>query len=106
MAQVHQDKGTFGFKVYHEHLDWWSNDTGYSFGPFNFGPFAVKSTKTPDRILRIEISPLFERTVWFECPIDNKFIQNGGIRVHLNWNKPVVNLFLGAGLVQSRTLDF
>jgi hypothetical protein len=105
MAQVHKDKGTLGFLMYHEHPDWWSNNDGYNFGPYNFGPMIIKCTKTPDRILRIEVSPLFERTVSFECPIEEEAVKDGGIRVHINWGKPTVNLFLAAKLVQSVNID-
>jgi len=104
MAQVHQDKGTLGFAIYHEHPDWWSNNNGYNFGPYYVGPFTVKCTKTSDLILHIKVQPLFERTVSFEAAIDNRYVKDNLIRAHINWNKPEINLFLNAILAQTLNL--
>ena len=83
-----------------------SDSNGYNFGPIDFGPFTARCVKTPDRKLHVELDPLFERIVSFVCEIEDKYVADGGIRVHMNWNKPIVNLFLGPILVQTITLDF
>ncbi len=65
--------------------DWWSNDQGYKWGPFNgAASYEASIEKTPDGILRVRLRVPGENEVILEAPI--VVPKKGVLNVSLGWD--------------------
>ncbi len=96
-------RGRVVLEIAHEDEDWMTNDSRYTFGPYEKNEISVSAVKQPDNTLDIAISGPFGKIFTFEPPLPD--IDEKNLPVAITWEKKKVKLYLAGRLVETKTKE-
>jgi len=96
-------EGTVTFWLQHEHRDWWSNGSGYNFGPISKGGLSLSAQKHPDCTLDITIAGAAGKSYSFNHPVPE--CGPKGLFVAFTWSPTEITLDLNGKLIETCPIE-